>query len=495
MSALKKLAAQTAIYGLPTIVGRLLNYLLVPLQTYIFLPDQYGIVGELYAWTSLLFVVLTYGMETAFFRFSQNSEQKESVFSTIVISLLTTSLLFVVVASSLSPQIAGWLRFENYPQYITWMAIIVAIDAFTSVLFAQLRLVGKAIKFAKVRFVNILINIVLNLFFLALCPYLHQNHILPELVNVIYDPSIGIGYIFIANLAASAVTLLLLLPAIIKMKWNFDWQLWKKMMNYAFPLMIFGLAGIVNETMDRVLIKFLAPEAQAQAMVGVYSACYKISILMTIFIQAFKYAAEPFFFSRAKDKDAKKLYADVMDVFVMVCATLFIGVMLYLDIVQYFVGEDYRVGLSIVPILLIANLFSGIFYNLSIWYKLSDKTKYGAYISIVGAIITLTFNMALIPALGYMGAAWTTLICYFSMAVISYICGQKHYPIQYPIMKITFYIVWALVIYMISKIYCSDMVGWTKYAVHTLLLLLYAAGTFWGYKKIKNEFQAKSISN
>ncbi len=485
MSILKKLATQTAIYGLPTIVGRLLNYLLVPLQTYIFAADQYGIVGELYAWTSLLFVLFTYGMETTFFRFSQNKLQRHQTLATIIVSLLSTSTFLVLLGCILSPNIADALRFGEHPEYIRWMIIIVGIDAVTAILFAQFRLLGKAAKFAVVKFVNILINIILNLFFLALCPYLEQQNLYPELLKVIYNPEIGIGYIFIANLAASLITLLLLTPSLLSIRWQFNYALWKQMLRYSLPLMVLGFAGIINETMDRLLIKFLTPEEEAQSMVGIYSACYKISIMMTIFIQAFKYAAEPFFFSRAKASDAKATYAQVMDLFVAICATMFVGIMLYLDIIQYFVGEAYRVGLPIVPILLMANLFSGIFYNLSIWYKLSDKTKYGAYISIMGAVITLVFNIILIPIMGYMGAAWTTLLCYAAMAIVSYGLGQKHYPINYPLKKIFFYILWALAIYGITAALFQHLELIPKLLWHTLFLLIFIGGAWVGFKKIK----------
>ncbi|MEG1555651.1 MAG: oligosaccharide flippase family protein, partial [Bacteroidales bacterium] len=392
MASIKKLAGQTAIYGFSTILGRLLNYLLVPLHTYLFAPAQYGVVGELYAWVSLFIVILTYGMETAFFRYSQIEQYKNRVYSTISISLLFTSTLFIALCTVFSSDIATWLHYENHPEYITWLSIIIGIDALTSIFFARLRYLMKAVRFAAIKITNILINVTLNLFFLLLCPYLLKQNMAVEFVNMIYHPEIGVGYIFISNLVASVATLLLLLPEILKVKFTFDWKLWKEMFIYAFPLLILGLAGIVNETMDRVLLKNLSPPDIAQSQVGIYSACYKISIMMTIFIQAFKYAAEPFFFNKSKDKDAKETYAEVMTVFVLICSVIFVGIMLYIDIVKYFVGIQYHVGLEVVPILLLANLFLGIFYNLSIWYKLTGQTKFGAYISIFGAIITLVLN-------------------------------------------------------------------------------------------------------
>ncbi|HHU46428.1 MAG TPA: oligosaccharide flippase family protein [Bacteroidales bacterium] len=452
MATIKKLAGQTVIYGMPTILGRLLNYLLVPLQTYVFATDQYGIIGELYAWMSLLLVILTYGFETAFFRFSQEEGLKDRTYSTSLISLLTTSTLFMGVALLFSNQIASVMNYAEHPEYIRWVIIIVSIDAFISISFAKLRLQMRAVKFAVVKFANIGTNILLNLLFLALLPYLYAKEIAPEIVNVIYDPSMGVGYVFIANVVASLVTLLLLIPEIFKVKWCFDFELWKKMMRYALPLLVLGLAGIVNETMDRVLIKYLSPKDIAQSQVGIYSACYKISIMMTIFIQAFKYAAEPFFFSKAKDRDAKETYANVMTVFVLICTIMFVGIMLYIDIIKYFVGPEYHVGLKVVPVLLMANLFLGIFYNLSIWYKLTDQTRFGAYITLIGAAITLLFNFLLIPIMGYYGSAWTTFLCYFTMVLLSYFIGQKYYPINYQVKKIVYYILFAVIIYLISDI-------------------------------------------
>ena len=450
-TSIKQLASQTVIYGATNILGRLLNYLLVPLHTYIFADAaQYGVVGELYAWTSLFIVILTYGMETAFFNFSRDEEIKSKVYTTIVTSLLVTSTLFIVLCSCFSGQIAGWMHYPNHPEYIVWFSVIIGVDALTSIFFAHLRHLNRALRFAAVKITNIVVNVLFNLFFLLLCPFILETNPDAVLIKAIYNPEIGVGYIFIANLIASVVTLILLMPSMFKQKYVFDWALWKKMFAYAFPLLIFGLAGIVNETMDRVLIKYLSVKDDPQASVGIYSACYKISIMMTIFVQAFKYAAEPFFFSKSKDKDAKETYAEVMTAFVFVCSIIFAGIMLYIDIVQYFVGPAYRVGLPIVPILLLANLFLGVFYNLSIWYKLTGQTRFGAYIAILGAVITLVLNVVLIPRFDYMGAAWATFACYFCMMVVSYFLGQKYYHVDYNLKKILLYIFLAVGVYGLS---------------------------------------------
>ncbi len=278
------------------------------------------------------------------------------------------------------------------------------------------------------------------------------------------------------TLIALCLTLLMLLPSIFKQKYVFDWTLWKKMFAYAFPLLILGLAGIVNESMDRVLLKHFSNQPDPLASVGIYSACYKISIMMTIFVQAFKYAAEPFFFNKSKDKDAKEAYAEVMTAFVFVCSIIFVGIMLYMDIVQYFVGPVYRVGLPIVPILLLANLFLGIFYNLSIWYKLTNQTKFGAYIAIFGAVVTLGLNALLIPRFDYMGAAWATFACYFSMMVVSYLLGQKYYHVDYNLKKIVFYILLAVGVYGVSYglnqgLHIEQM--GIRLAINTVLMIAY----------------------
>ena len=477
MNPLKQFAGQTAIYGLPTIVGRLLNYLLVPMYTRLFLPAEYGVVSELYAYVSFLFVLLTYGMETAFFRFAQNNDHKNSVYSTALFSILSTSAIFVLLATVFSNTIAGWLGYSNHREYITWFVLILAFDVISIIPFANLRQENKAMKFALIKSLWIGINVGLNLLFILFCPYIadHSNsHLLRALVSVIYNPNIGVGYIFISNLIASAVILLILGVDMIKIKFTFDGPLLKKMLKYAWPLLLFSFAGIINETFDRIILKHLLPESSnPMAQLGIYGACYKISILMTLFIQTYRYAAEPFFFQKAKSTDAKALYADMMTYFVIICAFIFVGIMLYIDRVMHFVGEEYRVGAPVVPILLLANLCLGIFYNLSVWFKLTDKTIYGASISIFGAVLTLVLNFTLIPVMGIMGAAWATLICYASMMVVSFIIGQRFYPVKYDIPRITGYLALAVLVYKTSQ--WVQLEGLLKYGFNTMLLLIFTA--------------------
>lgn len=473
MNPIKQLLNQTAIYGVSSIVGRLLNYFLVPLYTYLFEKGEYGIVTEMYSYISFLLILFTYGMETAYFRFSSTEPlRKDITYSTTLISLLTSTALFVTTLILLADPIANWLKYPKHPEYIIWLSLIIGTDAVSSIFFAQLRQQNKAKRFAALKLINICINIGCNLFFFILCPYLLEssNGAVKNFVTVVYNPDIRIGYVFISNLIAGFITLLLLLPQAAKTKLDFDFLLWKRMLIYALPLLIAGFAGMINETIDRILLKYLSADTTTGLeQVGVYGACYKLSLIMTLFIQTFRYAAEPFFFNQTHNKDSKKIYADVMKYFVICGAIIFLVTTLYIDVLKYFIGEDFRSGLKVVPILLLANLCLGIYFNLSIWYKLTNITKMGAYISIIGAIITLTLNFLLIPKYGYMGAAWTTLICYASMMMISYAIGQKYFPVNYNTKAILLYILLAVFIFIISS--------YIKPSIQNNLFLLYLVNT------------------
>lgn len=459
MNPLKKLASQTAIYGLPTIVGRLLNYFLTPLYTYNFSTAEFGVVTSAYAYVSFLLVFLTYGMETTVFKFSQSETSKQKVFTTALISVFISSASFIIFASTFSQSIAETLKFTGHPEYVVWFAIIIGTDALTAIPFAKLREQGKAKRFALIKTINILVNIGLNLFFIVYCKNAYQANPVAEngLLTTVYNPQIGVGYIFISNLIASLVTLVLLFPEIFKTKYVFETELWKRMMRYALPLLIAGLAGMINETLDRVLLTHLLPEKDALAQTGIYGACYKVSIIMTIFIQTFRFAAEPFFFSHSAEKDAKKTYATIMKYFVIVCAIIFLATMVNISWIQYFVGKDFREGMNVVPVLLMANLFLGIFINQSIWYKLTSQTHYGAFLTIFGAIITITLNLLWIPRFGYMGSAWATLICYASMMVLSYFMGNKHYPVNYDLKRIFMYLGLSVTLYALNVLLTTSV--------------------------------------
>ena len=453
MNPLKKLASQTAIYGLSSVVGRLLNYLLVPLYTRYFLPEEYGVVTELYAYVAFLVIILTYGLETAFFRFSQTEKNKRVVYSTSLISLLFSSLLFIILMFLFSENIASSIGYINNQEYVKWFAIIIGLDAISAISFAKLRALNKATRFALIKLVSIFVNIGLNLFFIIYCPYVIENNLQSlNFVNSVYSPSIGVGYIFIANLFASIVTILMLFPEMINSVWVFEKKLWKKMMIYASPLLIAGLAGMTNETIDRILLKFLLPEnINVTKEIGLYGAFYKLSIIMILFIQTFRFAAEPFYFAQERTLNSKKIYADVMKYFVIVISIIFLLVTTFYDFFINFLGSSYHDdrGFLVVSILLLANFFLGVYYNLSIWFKLTEKTMYGAYIAIFGASITIILNYSLIPIIGFIGCALATLTCYFLMTLVSFYLGKKHFPVPYNYSRISMYFLLMISIYVV----------------------------------------------
>ena len=482
MPPLKTLANQTAIYGTTTIIGRLLNYLLVPLHTYILTrPSDYGVVGEMYAYVALLLVLLTYGMETAFFRFSEMETDKKRVFSTALTSLLTTTSIFILLGLFFSQSIANVLQYPNNPEYIRWFVLIVGLDAVSTIPFARLRANNKPFLFAGIKITGIVTTLFFNVFFLWFCPFMISKDIATSLFSTIYNPNIFVGYIFIANLIASVLQIILLFFTCKGIKLTIDKALLKRMFTYAFPLLVLGLAGVINEVIDRAMIKWLSSSDIDVGMhnLGIYTACFKIAVIMNLFIQAFRYSAEPFFFSLYKEKDAKQGYSTVMTYFVIACTFIFLATMMYLDFIKYFVHENFHEGLSIVPIILISYMFLGICFNLSIWYKLTGQTKYGAYITVGGAVITLIINFLLIPTIGYIGAAWGHLITYTAMVIASYLIGQKFYPIAYNLKKIGFYILTSLILFALSYfIIPFDKFGdhhfTIKIATNTLILLIFA---------------------
>jgi len=470
---IKKLAGQTLIYGLGTILPRFLNYLLTPLLTYIFSkPVDYGVNSEFYSYIAFFNVIFTYGMETAFFNFSNKREDKQSVFQTALTSIFISTIGFSIILLLFSQSIANWMDYENKVQYVFWVVLILATDALMAIPFAQLRLQNKSLKFALIKGANVLVNIGLHIFFFVFCKQAYEENPTSSLASF-YNPEIGIGYSFFANLLANVVSLLCLAKEFFGFKFQFDKSLWKEMIHYAWPLLILGLAGMINETFDRIILKHLLPEGEGQWAQGVYGACYKIAILMTVFIQAFRYAAEPFFFNNAQNKDSKKVNAFVMKVFMIFCSFIFLFTMMNLPIIKYMVSEEYRVGLDVVPILLLANLFLGAYYNLSIWYKLTGQTKYGASITIVGAVITLIINFTFIPQYSFMASAWATLAAYLVMTILSYLLGKKHYPINYNLRAIGLFFIMALGFYFVSLTWTDIDNKWLKLLLNNVLVLLY----------------------
>jgi O-antigen/teichoic acid export membrane protein len=470
VNPIKQLFGQTAIYGMGIVLPRLLNYiLLTPFYTRIFKTGEYGIITELYAYVVFLLVVLTYGMETGFFRFaSKNSENRNSVYTSILVSVLTTTVIFLLLVFSFISPIAETLGYNAKPEYIKWLAIIVSLDAFTSIPFARIRLLNKPVKYALIRIMEVVVNIGLNWFFLYYCP----RHMESDIIMKIYNPDMGVGYVLISNLTASLVKLILLSDEILQsFKGRFDKPVLKMVLKYSYPLLIAGLAGTINEALDRVLLKHLIDEAQGpMAQLGIYGANYKIAVLMTLYVQMFKYAAEPFFFSKSGQKDAKQLYADILMFFMIPGLMIFLGVMLYIDVFKLFIGVDFREGVGIVPVILMANLIMGMFFNLSIWYKLTNKTMIGALLVAIGAIITIVINVIFVPVYGYYASAWGHLICYTVMVVLSFKLSGRHYKIPYDFKRILKYIAIIVLFFFIDYILTMKGISFVKFLKPLFLL-------------------------
>ncbi len=450
MSILKKLAGQTAIYGIPSIVGRLINFLLVFLFTQYFSPEIFAAHTEFYAYAAFFLVLLPHGMETAFFNFLRRDKELTTVFTTAFYSITVAAILFISLAITFKQSIADFMNYGEHPEYVVYFAFILGFDALAMLPFAKLRHQGKAKKFALIRSLGILINIVLTVLFIVFFPQWFGST-----VSWYYSPTIGIAYVFIANLISSLLMLLLLVPTSLSSLGKFDKELWRQMMKYSWPLIFVGLAGIVNETFDRAALDKLLVSENVKFEIGVYGAFYKLSIIITIFIQAFRYAAEPFFFERAKNTDAKEVYAQVMNYFVAVCLLIALATIVYLDQIAPFAIRqqayfNHPDALKIVPILLLANVFLGIIYNLSIWYKVEEKTNLGAAISIGGASLTIVLLIVFVPIYGFLAAAYTTLLVYMAMAIANYLIGRKHYPVPYNLYKLSYLFAIALALYFVD---------------------------------------------
>ena len=474
MSSLRQLVSQTAIYGLSSIFGRFLNYLLVPLYTYTFNAGEYGVVSEFYAYAGFFSVLLAFGLETGYFRFRQNQVfNVEEVYRSTLSFLTLSSLTFLAAVLYWRQPLAEWLHYPDHAEYIGWFAGILAVDALTALPFARLRAENRPWRFAGIKMAEIFITIALNLFLLIACPKLLSVWPDSEFAAY-YNPQIGVGYIFLANLLASVIKLLLLLPQFSGIRLQLDSRILKPVLLYSLPMVIIGFAGMINEMLDRAILKILLPYdlATSLKMLGVYGACYKLSILMSLFVQAFRYAGEPFFFSYAGRADAKRAYALVMQFFVMAGVFIFLLVTLYIDLFKYFIGAEYRIGLAVVPILLLANLCLGIYINLSVWYKLSDRTGLGAWVAIAGATLTIVLNILWIPDMGYMGSALATLACYLFMVCLSWLLGRFYYPVSYPLGKIGLYLGLGLGLYFADH-YLLQVQGWNVWLTGTAGLLLY----------------------
>jgi len=477
LSTFKKLAGDTAIYGLSSILGRVLNWLLTPYYSFIFLTGEFGVMTNLYSYVAILLVILTYGMETSFFRFASKSENPGRIYSTTMISVFSTSVLFLMIFILLKKQIAEIIQYPQHPEYMVWFAIILAIDAFTAIPFAWIRIEKKAVKFAVIKLVNIAFNIGFNLFFLTVCPWLLKNN--PDsFIGMIYFPEIGVGYVFISNLLASLITLLMLMPDILKVSLRFDKAILKQMLNYGFPILIVGIAGMLSQGIDKILIPFLIPESQQpMEQLGIYGANFKMAVLMNMFIQAFRYAFEPFFFARDHSKDNPIVYAKVMNYFVIFGLFIFLGMTMYIDVLKIIIDKQYHSGLKVVPIILMANLIYGMYYTQSLWYKVTDKTKYGAYQGIIEAIVAVSLNILLIPIYGYMGSAVALFTSYIVVLTISYFLGQKYYPVPYNLKKIAVYFIIALFLYAVAMAFKTSH-SIVNYPIGTLLIGIFSFVVF-----------------
>ena len=491
LSSIKKLASQTFWYGFSSIFGRFINYLLTPLLTTIFASEKYGDISILFASAAFLQVVYTYGMETSFFRFANLKPAKE-VYDTGLTTMLVTTFAFTALLFIPVQQLANYMEIGSHPEYIRWVLIIVALDTLAVLPFSKLRLEGRPRKFAFIKVLNILINVGLVVFFLVWCKGQHEKGA-ENIWAVIYDPAIDIGYVFIANLVASGITLLLLWKEISHFRFSWNGPLVREMLIYSAPLIIVGFGGMINETIDRFMITRLYPgtAAEARSANGIYSANAKLAVVITLFISAFRMGAEPFFFRQAGEGNAPKTYARVMKFFVLTCCLCFLSVMLFLDIWKHFMGvrkhPEYLEGLKIVPLLMLDKIFLGIYYNLSIWYKLTNKNLMAAYLTIAGAVLTIGVNWLLIPRIGYMGCAIASFLCYGFMMSASYILGQKHYPVPYAWKKLLAYILICLLLFFIHQLFraYSPNIWWT----HGFGVVLTLAFLYFVARVEKNELQ------
>lgn len=450
--SIKKLAGQTVWYGGSSIAARFLNYLLTPYLTGVLTVSGYGEMSLVYAAIPFLNVIFTYGIETAYFRFSNKEGFKRDIYSTSSISIFITTILLTALLLMSNSSVANWLRLDDHPEFITYSALIIGLDTLATLPFARLRQEGRPKKFALIRITSILITIGLTYFFISVCPKIVADN--PDgFVAKYYVKNYGVGYVILANLIGSFITLILLSKELFGFKWKFNTLIWKQIMIYSLPLLIAGFAGMVNETFSRIMLSWWAPVksvTEAKQEVAIFSGCYKLAILISLFIQAFRMGAEPFFFKQSEGENPQRVYARVMKFFVITITVMFLVVALYLDIWKYFLSKEaYWEGLKIVPILLLAYMFLGIYYNLSIWYKLTHKTISGAYITIIGAAITLVINYIFIPYYSYMACAWATFFCYGSMMVISYVWGQKAYRIPYAWKKLSAYIIIVVLLFFI----------------------------------------------
>jgi O-antigen/teichoic acid export membrane protein len=476
MANLKSLAKDTAIYGLSSIVARFINYLLVPIQTARFAASggEYGIITNVYAYVSLLIILLTFGMETTFFRFmSKEGEDPRKVYSTALTMVMMTSLISAVLLMMFLYPIATAVGYADHPEYVAVMYVTVAIDAFMAIPFAYLRYLHKPLRFALLKIINIVLNITLNLLYLIILPALRLNPF------GIYDEqfTLDVAFVFYINLFCTCTTLLMLWKEWASQPFKIDKNTCKRMLSYTWPLLVMGLAGQLNQAASQILFPYLfdGSQEEARAQLGIYGACIKIAMIMVMITQAFRFAYEPFVFGKSKDKDNRDTYAQAMKFYLIFTLLAFLVVMGYLDILKYLIGESYWDGLRVVPIIMAAEIMFGVFFNLSFWYKLTDRTIWGAYFSGIGAVVLITIDILLIPRFSYMACAWAGFAAYATSMLLSYFIGQRYYPIAYPIRQMSAYVLLTLVLFMAMQYAGSVLPLWASLIVNTLLIAVFAA--------------------
>lgn len=476
MANLKSLAKDTAIYGLSSIVARFVNYLLVPIQTAKFNAEggQYGVITNVYAYTALLIIILTYGMETTFFRFmNKEGEAPEKVYSTTLRMVGATSLVFCAVVIAFRQQIAALMGYGDHPEYVWVLFVTVAIDAFSAILFAYLRCMHKPVKFATLKIVNILLNVTLNILYLIILPALHVNPF------GIYDEQLrpDVAWIFYINLFCTVATLLMLYKELRGIGKGFDSGICRRMLSYAWPILVMGLAGQLNQCASQIIFPYLynGTPQEAGVQLGIYGACIKIAMIMVMITQAFRFAYEPFVFGKSKDSDNRSTYAIAMKYYVIFTLLAFLVVMGYIDALRYIIGRSYWEGLKVVPIVMAAEIMFGVFFNLSFWYKLTDRTIWGAWFSGIGCVTLITIDVLLIPHFGYMACAWAGFAAYGISMLVSYFVGQRYYPISYPIASIMSYVALAVVLFAAISWSNAKLPMPATLALNTFLIIVFAA--------------------
>ena len=490
MPNLKSLAKDTAIYGLSSIVGRFLNYLLVPLYTATLSAASggYGVITNVYAYTALLLVILTYGMETTFFRFAnKEGEDPQRVYSTALMAVGFTSLVFIVLVLTFISPISAAMGYAEHPSYVWVMAVTVALDAFQCIPFAYLRYKKRPVKFAALKLANIIMSIALNLVFFLALPAWYESTGGEGFVSQIYSPEVGVGYAFYINLFCSGALMFLLVKELTGFKYVFDRALLRRMLLYSWPILVLGIAGILNQTADKILFPYIYKGADAHAQLGIYGAASKIAMIMAMITQAFRYAYEPFVFGKAKDKDNRETYAKAMKYFVVFTLLAFLAVIGYMDILKHLIGRDYWEGLKVVPIVMAAEIMMGVYFNLSFWYKLIDKTIWGAWFSGAGCLVLVIVNVVFVPRNGYMACAWAGFAGYGTAMLLSYFVGQRHYPINYPVKDMAMYVVVALILCFAMRWANSSLPVWGALSANTVLLLAFAAMI------VKRDFPLKQL--